>query len=122
MTKEAVLFDRTELFADGNRGIYIPQYFAESVRRERVRNVEPEEWEILEAGPDHELYSDVWNDVEQNAVLDHPTLGECVLVQDQDLWIVPVDLLPYLSDDLEYDEFAEDDAQLLDELYDEGEC
>jgi len=63
------------LFADGARGIYIPQYFAESIERDLVKGVSDEDWEILEAGPDHEFYWEAWDDVERSAevVLDGHT-------------------------------------------------
>lgn len=55
------------LFADGARGIYIPQYFAQSIKKEMVRGVSDEDWQILEAGPDHDLYWETWDTVERNA-------------------------------------------------------
>lgn len=55
------------LFADGSRGIYIPQFFAESIKRDLVKGVSDEDWEILEAGPDHEFYLETWGNVESNA-------------------------------------------------------
>jgi len=79
-----------KLFADCNRGVYIPQHFAESVRREFVSNVSPEDWAILESGPDHEHYWDAWNDVEMNAILTDESGEQWRLYQDGDLWIIPV--------------------------------
>lgn len=82
-------FDRAELFSNSARGIYIPQHFAESVKREMVQNITQEQWEILEKGPDScDWYWDTWAEVLDNAVLNHPTLGECSLWQDGDLWII----------------------------------
>lgn len=75
------------LFAADDRGVFIPQYFAEAVVRELVTGVTDENWAILEAGPEHEWYWDTWNDVENNAVL--TTNGmEYTLWQDGDLWLV----------------------------------
>lgn len=77
------------LFSD-SWGIYIPQQFAQTVRREYVKGVSDEDYKILEAGPDHEHYWDAWADVcdnaaiEQDGVLYH-------LHQDGDLWLVPVE-------------------------------
>lgn len=82
--------DNAELFADSARGIYIPQFFAQSITRKYVTNVTPQEWETLEAGPDNELYWPSWDDVLNNAIINHPVLGECRLHQDGDLWIVPI--------------------------------
>ena len=88
---------RAELFADGARGIYIPQFFAQSVKRALVRGVSQYEWDVLEAGHEHDAYWDVWTNVLDNATLDHPNLGRCTLHQDGDLWVVP-DQTPIAGD------------------------
>ena len=76
----------TELYADDNRGIYIPQYFAESCA-EGWQGIKDEDREILLAGPEHELYWDAWCDVLDNArYTDHR--GTWTLWQDGDLWVV----------------------------------
>jgi len=80
------------LYADSNRGVYIPQHFAESVVRDAVRGVSERDWRTLEAGPDEEWYWETWNRVEQNAILTEPGTGiEFYLYQDGDLWLIPVD-------------------------------
>ena len=77
-------------YLDSARGVYIPQNFAEIVKRDCVANVTDEEWAILEAGPDHEWYWDTWNAVEGKAVLTDPTTHEqFTLYQDGDLWLIP---------------------------------
>jgi hypothetical protein len=81
--------DKAELYADSNRGMYIPQFFAQSVKRDLIKNIDADDWNILLAGPDHELYWDVWETVLDNAEINHPDLGKCILFQDGDLWIVP---------------------------------
>lgn len=48
-------------YADSSRGIFIPQYFAETCAD--GWNLKPEDREILLAGPEHDLYRDVWEDV-----------------------------------------------------------
>jgi predicted amino acid dehydrogenase len=78
-----------ELFADGNRGIYIPQHFAESVLREHVQGVSAEDYAILEAGPDHEWYWETWESVCDNAVITTPQGKRYYFYQDGDLWCVP---------------------------------
>ena len=83
--------ENAELYADGNRGVYIPQFFAQSVEREFVEKVSNYEWNVLEAGPDHDAYWDVWTNVLDVAVLQHPVLGKCTLYQDGDLWVVPTE-------------------------------
>lgn len=78
------------LFASDSRGIYIPQFFAECVRRECVANVGPDDWADLEAGPDSETYWDTWADVEARAVVTDRNTGTVYrLYQDGDLWLVP---------------------------------
>jgi hypothetical protein len=78
-----------ELFCDGASGIYIPQRFAQEVKRSLVDGVSVWAWLTLEAGPEHEDYWMAWEQVLDNARLTHPTLGECHLYQDGDLWVVP---------------------------------
>lgn len=86
------------LFASDRHGIYIPQYFAESVNRDKLSGVSDEDMDILLVGPDHDEYWDTWNDVEQSAILtdsDGTTYG---LYQDGDLWLIPTD---FQFDDME---------------------
>lgn len=87
------------LLADSAHGVYIPQYFAESILREHVTGVSDEYWAILELDPNDEdtpeWYWDVWNDVEQNARVTCPDTGTVyTLYQDGDLWLVPEDWNP----------------------------
>jgi hypothetical protein len=87
--------DSAILYADSARGIYIPQYFAESIRRDCVSGVTQEEWDILSGEPDSESYWDVWNDVECRAIVTAPDTGiRYRLYQDGDLWLVPADWRP----------------------------
>ena len=48
-----------ELAVDGSRGIYVPKFFAENY----PEWCEGDEKDILLAGPEHEEYWDVWNNV-----------------------------------------------------------
>lgn len=77
-----------DLYACDSRGIYIPQYFAESCKREMVHGVSAETWATLEAGPDHEFYWDAWDDVMRDAKIRTPDGQEGFLYQDGDLWII----------------------------------
>jgi len=80
----------TELLFDSNRGQYIPQNFAQEIKRECVTGVSDGDWKILEAGPSHEWYWDAWNDVVQNArVTDPVTKVTFYLYQDGDVWLIP---------------------------------
>lgn len=88
MSVEFELPENSLLYADDCRGIYIPQYFAQSIKRDLVTGIEEEDYKILEAGPDHELYWDVWDGILQEAVIKHPTWGDCYFYQDGCLWII----------------------------------
>ncbi len=79
-----------ELLLCDSRGIYIPRDFATEVIRECVQNVDDEQWSILESGPEHEYYWDVWSEVEQVARIT-PRKSQTVyyLYQDGDLWMIP---------------------------------
>ena len=81
--------ENAELFLDSNRGVYIPRDFAESVRHELVENVTAEQWDVLQAGPEHEWYWDCWNNVLNNAEIDDGN-RKFTLYQDGDLWIIPI--------------------------------
>jgi len=78
-----------ELFATDSRGVYIPQYFAETVLRQYVTNVTDWQWLQLEAGPHSEHYWDAWTSVLDNARLTTPQGVEHYLYQDGDLWVIP---------------------------------
>lgn len=96
--------ENAELFLDDARGIYIPQNFAEIVKREFVEGVSEEQWAILEAGPEHEWYWDAWDEVLNSAVLTNPTTEErFTLYQDGILWLIPENAEwpdPWAEDDL----------------------
>ena len=87
--EDIINLENAELFCDSASGIYIPQRFAKEVKRSILSGVSDKDLAILEAGPDGEWYWDAWNDVLDNAMLEHPTYGECRLYQDGDLWVVP---------------------------------
>ena len=71
------------------RGQYIPRDFAREVKRECVSGISADEWETLEAGPDHEWYWETWNDVERNAVITDSTTGiQYHIMQDGDCWLI----------------------------------
>ena len=79
------------LWLDENRGISIPQVFAESFkdRDTAVSGVSDETWEALDAGPDHEWYWEAWESVLNNAVVTDEHGTRYRLWQDGDLWLVP---------------------------------
>ncbi len=79
------------LWLDSNRGVYIPRDFANSFkdRATHVSGVDTDDWAILEAGPDHEAYWDVWTDVCDNATVTDEHGFVYRLYQDGDLWLIP---------------------------------
>jgi len=90
---ENVNLENAILYASDRHGVYIPQYFAESIKREFISGIDLTDLHILEVGPDlcNESYWNVWNDVEMNAIVTDPDSGiEYCLYQDGDLWLVPV--------------------------------
>ena len=83
---------RVILWLTDARGIYIPRDFASSFddRDQRVSGVTAEDWETLDAGPDHQYYWETWDDVLNNAVVTDLEGNRYFLNQDGDLWLVPV--------------------------------
>lgn len=77
------------LYASDRHGIYIPQYFSESVKPECLSGVSGEDMAILLSGPDHEFYWEAWEVVCNNAVLTDSNGVTFYLWQDGDLWLVP---------------------------------
>jgi hypothetical protein len=94
------MFDLPEsaiLYADSARGVYIPQFFAESVNRYTICLWSSwiADLDILCQGPDSESYWDVWCSVLDNLTLTDPDTGVTYrLYQDGDLWLVPSDWQP----------------------------
>ena len=70
---------------DSARGIYIPQAFAEQFSADEW-GIGAEEFEILLAGPDNELYWETWDDVLHNAEYIDPKGNKYRLHQDDDLF------------------------------------
>jgi hypothetical protein len=92
------------LFLDGNRGIYIPQNFAESIDIADWTGIDAGDLDVLKAGPDQESYWDAWQ-----SVLDYAESKDgAVLHQDGDLWLIYRDravqnLNAYLESVLDYE-------------------
>lgn len=92
-----------ECYADSARGIYIPQYVAETIRRDKIKYFDS--WADLEAGPESAEYWDSWADFLDNAETDCG--GR--FYQDGDLWIIWPDLAieavnEFCQAQLEYEE------------------
>jgi hypothetical protein len=79
------------LWLNDARGVYIPRDFAQSFgdRAKHVAGVSDENWTILDAGPDHEYYWDVWDEVLTNAVVTDDAGVKYTLHQDGDCWLIP---------------------------------
>ena len=78
-----------ELLLTDARGIYAPRDFATSVDHSRVTGVTVAMWDILQEGPDHDEYWDVWAEVLNDAeVTGHGTVY--TVHQDGDVWLIPV--------------------------------
>ena len=71
------------LLFDGNRGVYIPQNFAESC--DHWQNL-PSDFEDLLHGPEAESCWDIWNEVLDNATYTDSAGNVWLLWQDGDLW------------------------------------
>jgi len=106
------MFDLPEsaiLYADSARGVYIPQYFAESIRRDCVAGVSEKQFSVLCHDPNAddcpEWYWDVWDDVLQRAVVTDAASGlRYTLYQDGDLWLLPEGWTPEDEDEDEDEE------------------
>jgi hypothetical protein len=105
------------LWLSDARGQYIPRDFASSFadRDKSVSGVTPEDWAILEAGPDHEEYWAAWNDVCEHAVITDDS-GTCFNIhQDGDCWLIPdgmewsdaEDFFVWNDDDVDNEDFDE---------------
>ena len=79
------------LYASDRHGIYLPQYFAESIKPECLSGVSGEDLAILLDGPDHEHYLDAWCDVCSTAKITDSNGVTFYLYQDGDLWLIPTD-------------------------------
>lgn len=80
-----------QCYADSARGIYIPQYFAESVNRDMCDV--PDTWlDELIKGPETEFYWDIWQDILNITTLTDSDGSQWHLEQDGDLWLVPTGL------------------------------
>ena len=96
-TKRLAKDDVLLLFSDAS-GRYIPQRFANEIRRECIRGADPADLACLEAGPteDNEWYWEAWDCVLQSVELvvprkDDPSVVDIYyLYQDGDCWAVPV--------------------------------
>ena len=81
------------LYADSARGVYIPQYFAESIKRELVAGVTDQDRKDLELDPygeDSDILWETWDRVLGNARV-HNGDKTYLLFQDGDLFLISED-------------------------------
>jgi hypothetical protein len=86
------MFDLPEssiLYASDSRGVFIPQYFAESVNRGCLSGVTDSDMETLLSGPDTDWYWEAWDSVIDSAVVTDQHGQRWTLYQDGDLWLLP---------------------------------
>ena len=78
-----------QLLIDGTHGQYIPQLFiqqyADTIVKDTIRQ---EDIDILQSGPDNDLYWDTWDTVLDSAVLQDAYGTRWILYQSGDLWII----------------------------------
>ena len=81
-----------QVLIDGNRGIYIPQIFAQNF----LHNISQEDkerfktrLEELTQGPENEFYWDSWDDISSQIYITDDKGNRFWLYQDGDLWAVP---------------------------------
>ena len=72
-------------------GIYIPQRFAQEMRRDCLSGVKEEDLDMLTKGPDDcEYYWEIWQEVLDNATTKDPVSGVVYrFYQDGGVWGVP---------------------------------
>jgi hypothetical protein len=76
------------ILLDSNRGVYIPQHFAEIVRAcLSWEGYDSNDIDVLLQGPDTDDYWDVWNDVYDDTVFVDSNGNRWCLWQDGDLFI-----------------------------------
>ena len=78
---------KMECILDGCRGIYIPQDFAREILTDDWKGVSEEQTNVLETGPEHEFYWEVWDEVLDSASIRLPD-GLWTLYQDGDLFLI----------------------------------
>jgi hypothetical protein len=111
------------LFADSSRGIYIPQYFAQSHDPQTWTGINPNDLEILIAGPENEFYWEAWDTTLHHA----ETVDGATLHQDGDLWVINREeaittINEYCAAQLEYEETHKDAGDNYSHMPAEGWC
>lgn len=89
---DEINLDNAILYADSSLGVYVPRYFATSIRKSCLSGIDPTDLDLLINKPiDWEWYWDTWASVLDNAIVTVSETGvEYGLYQDGDLWLVPL--------------------------------
>jgi len=79
------------LWLADNRGIYIPQHFAESFSNpeKHVSGVSESDWKTLLEGPETEWYWEAWDTICNNCVVTDDFGNQFFIHQDGDCWLIP---------------------------------
>lgn len=87
------------LLVDGAAGAYVPQEFINGFSSAGWLFIDNEDKRILEAGPEHELYWEAWEEACNNARFTDKDGRTWMLHHDQDLWAVPCEDEAAVEDD-----------------------
>ena len=80
--------DAITVYCDECLGIYIPKNFAESVVRNKLMGVDPDDLEVLSEGPENEMYWDSWHTVLHEAFFLDENGDVYELYQDGSLFVI----------------------------------
>lgn len=78
------------LIVDEIHGIYVPKAFSRTVGHNMVTGATIEQFSILESGPDHEEYWEVWDEVLNDVIITDRNGMQYTLYQDGSVWAVPI--------------------------------
>ena len=96
LPNERPIEDRAELVANSSMGRYIPMFVCSHKLREEGwdwSGVNPQDLATIKEGPDGEFYWEAWDDIMNDLKI--TINGEPYqLVQNEDLWAVPMDIEP----------------------------
>jgi hypothetical protein len=93
MENDDMNLENAILYADSSRGVYIPRFFATTIRKSCVEGIDLEDLQTLIGRPvSWEFYWGYWQSVLDNAIVTDPSTGQRFsLYQDGDLWLVPIE-------------------------------
>lgn len=78
------------LFCDSSSGVYIPQRFANEIKRDCVTGISDDNYDDL-LDPNNELYWDTWELVCNNAEITDHNGNKYSLHYDGDLWLLDLE-------------------------------